>query len=63
MYGQTEHKVPSVLYWLGTVPEERMKSGKDLPGLHSPFYYPEPSKSIETGVKVNVQMLTDLMKG
>ena len=63
MYGQTEHKVPSVLYWLGTVPDERMKSGKDLPGLHSPFYYPDPSKSIETGVNVNVQMMMDLMKG
>jgi len=63
MYGQTEHKVPSVLYWLGTVPDERMKSGKDLPGLHSPFYYPDPSKSIETGVTVNVQAMMDLMKG
>lgn len=63
MYGQTEHKVPSVLYWLGTVPDERMKSGMDLPGLHSPFYYPDPSKSIETGVTVNVQAMIDLMKG
>lgn len=63
MYGQTEHKVPSVLYWLGTVPDERMKSGMDLPGLHSPFYYPDPSKSIETGVTVNVQAMMDLMKG
>jgi len=63
MYGQTEHKVPSVLYWLGTVPDDRMKSGMDLPGLHSPFYYPDPSKSIETGVTVNVQAMMDLMKG
>ena len=61
MYGQTEHKVPSVLYWLGTVPDARMKSGMDLPGLHSPFYYPDPSKSIETGVTVNVQAMLDLM--
>ena len=63
MYGQTEHKVPSVLYWLGTVPDERIKAGGDLPGLHSPFYYPDPSKSIETGVNVNVQAMLDLMKG
>lgn len=63
MYGRTEHNVPSVLYWLGTVPDARMKSGKDLPGLHSPFYYPDPAKSIETGVNVNVQMMMDLMKG
>lgn len=60
MYGQTKHKVPSVLYWLGTVPDARMKSGDDLPGLHSPFYYPDPSNSIETGVTVNAQTMLDL---
>lgn len=60
-YGQTKEKVPTVLYWLGTVPEERMKSG-DLPGLHSPFYFPEPEKSIETAVSVTTQTLLDLMK-
>ncbi len=58
-YGSTEDKVPTVLYWLGTVPDARMKSG-DLPGLHSPFYYPDPQKSIETGVKVTSQGLIDL---
>ncbi|KAJ1439129.1 hydrolase [Ochromonadaceae sp. CCMP2298] len=59
LYGTTEHKVPTVLYWLGTVPDARMKSG-DLPGLHSPFYYPEPKISIETGIKVTSQGLMDL---
>jgi amidohydrolase len=58
-YGSTSHKVPTVLYWLGTVPDERMKSG-DLPGLHSPYYYPEPKKSIETAVKVTSNGLVDL---
>lgn len=58
-YGQTADKVPTVLFWLGTVPEERMKSG-NLPGLHSPFYYPEPKKSIESGVSVVSQALLDL---
>lgn len=61
MYGQTEHKVPSVLYWLGTVPTERMNGDEDLPGLHSPFYYPAPSESLRTGIKVNVQMMLDLL--
>lgn len=59
MYGQTEHKVPTVLFWLGTVPDERMKSGV-LHGLHSPYYFPQPEKSIETGVTVTTQGLTDL---
>ncbi len=58
-YGQTEHKVPTVFYWLGTVPDARMEKN-ELPGLHSPFYYPDPSKSIETGVTVTSQALIDL---
>ena len=61
-YGQTKEKVPAVLFWLGTVPDERMKSG-DMPGLHSPFYYPQPEKSIETGVLVMTQAMLDLMGG
>ena len=59
-YGATADKVPCVMFSLGTVPEARMKSG-DLPGLHSPFYYPEPLKSLETGVSVMSQSLLDLM--
>jgi len=59
-YGSTSHKVPTILYWLGTVPDARMASGEELPGLHSPFYYPDPSKSIETGVGVTSQALMDL---
>ena len=58
-YGRTEHKVPTVLYWLGSVPDARMVSG-DLPGLHSPFYYPDPTNTIETAVKVTSQGLVDL---
>ncbi len=60
VYGATEHKVPCVMFWLGSVPEERMKSGK-LPGLHSPYYYPAPEKTLETGVTVVSQSLVDLM--
>lgn len=58
-YGQTKHKVPTVFYWLGTVPDERMTKG-NLPGLHSPYYYPQPEISIETGVTVTSQALIDL---
>ena len=60
-YGNTEHKVPTVLYWLGTVPEDRRESG-DLPGLHSPYYYPEIETSLKTGIKVNTEVLMDLLK-
>lgn len=61
-YGQTDDKVPTVLFWLGSVPEERLEM-EDLPGLHSPFYYPAPRKSIETGVKVMTESLIDLFEG
>ena len=61
-FGSTEHKVPTVLYWLGTVPEERMQKG-DLPGLHSPFYYPDIEKSLTTAIKVNTQTMLDLFNG
>ena len=60
-YGQTEHQVATVLFWLGTVPEERLQAGF-LPGLHSPFYYPEPEKTIQTGVSVVTQSLLDLFR-
>ncbi len=60
-YGQTAHKVPTVLYWLGTVPKERIKSG-ELPGLHSPFYYPQPRESLLTGIAVNTQIIMDLLR-
>ncbi|MEM6830554.1 MAG: amidohydrolase [Bacteroidota bacterium] len=59
LYGKTKHKVPTVLFWLGTVPDHRIQSG-DLPGLHSPFYYPDPAKSLETGVAVVSQTMLDL---
>lgn len=58
-YGRTSHKVPTVLYWLGTVPENRMGMEK-LPGLHSPFYYPDIEKTLTTGVSVTTQSLLDL---
>ena len=61
-YGKTEDQVPTVLFWLGTVSQGKIDSG-DLPGLHSPFYYPEPSESISTGVSVVSQSLIDLFGG
>jgi hippurate hydrolase len=62
-YGQTEHKIPTVLFWLGTIPTEREKAakrGESIPALHSPFYFPDPEPSIETGVRVTSQILIDL---
>ena len=63
-YGSTDEDIPTVMYWLGTVPDDRMKkynSGNySLPGLHSPFYYPDIENSIITGVKVSTESLIEL---
>ena len=60
-FGNTKEKIPTVLYWLGTVPDDRMKKYEAgnyaLPSLHSPFYYPEIEQSIITGIKVNIQSM------
>jgi amidohydrolase len=61
MYGQTAEKVPTVLYWLGTAPKERLASG-NIPGLHSPYYYPVPENSIKTAITVNTNSMLDLFK-
>ncbi len=58
-YGSTSHKVPTVLFWLGTVTQQKIDSN-DLPGLHSPYYFPEPEASIKTGVMVTTTTLIDL---
>ncbi|MEL7005750.1 MAG: M20/M25/M40 family metallo-hydrolase, partial [Bacteroidota bacterium] len=58
-YGQTEDKVPTVLFWLGTVTQEKIDKG-DLPGLHSPYYYPKVEESIETGISIVSQSMIDL---
>ena len=46
--------VPIFLYFLGTMPPDRVeaakKEGKLLPSLHSDLYYPIPKPTIRTGV-------------
>lgn len=61
-YGSTPEDVPTVLMWLGTVSQQKIDAG-DLPGLHSPFYYPEPEPSLKTGVSVMSNAIMELMKG
>jgi hippurate hydrolase len=59
-FGLTKEKVPILLFWLGTVPADRIRSG-DMPGLHTSRYYPDAEKSIATGVHVITGMLHELM--
>lgn len=58
-YGNTSHDVPTVLFWLGTVTQEKIDNN-DLPGLHSPYYFPQPEESLKTGITVTTNVLKDL---
>ena len=63
-YGSTKEDIPTVMYWLGTVPKERIDKYRlgeyALPALHSPYYYPDIENSIKTGVKVSTESLIEL---
>jgi hippurate hydrolase len=58
--------VPVFLFWLGTIPPERVaeaakEGGKPLPSLHSPFFYPVPEPTIKTGVRAISMGVMELM--
>ncbi len=59
MYGHTKEKIPTVLYWLGTAPKARLESD-NIPGLHSPYYYPVPENTLKTAIAVNTNALLEL---
>ncbi|MDA0694571.1 MAG: amidohydrolase [Proteobacteria bacterium] len=65
-YGRTADKIPSFMIRLGVVPEplwESYQRGEaSLPSLHSPFFAPDPERSIETGVKAMTAMALDLLQ-
>jgi hippurate hydrolase len=58
-------KMPIFLFWLGTVPPERVaeaaRTGKPLPSLHSDQFYPVPEPTIKTGVLAMSMAVLDLM--
>jgi len=53
-YGMTEDKIPVCMLWVGATPagklDEAAKSGKQVPGLHSPFFHPEVETALPVGV-------------
>ncbi|MEM6801479.1 MAG: amidohydrolase [Bacteroidota bacterium] len=52
-FHSTKEKVPTFMFSLGTIDPDRMKKMKaegNMPGLHSPFYYPDPTETIRTGI-------------
>lgn len=59
-------RTPGVMYWLGTADQEKLaeskKSGRALPGTHSPLFAPVYAPAITTGVTAMKAMALDLLK-
>ncbi len=58
--------VPIFMYWLGTMPPERIaealkENGTPLPSLHSDLYFPVPEPSLRTGMKTMSLAVLNLM--
>ena len=64
-YGNTEHNVKAVLYWLGSSNPERLKKfaneGQKIPGLHSPYFEIDIEPAISTGVTAMSSAVIDIM--
>ena len=59
--------VPGLIFWLGSVPQDRFDrsrqpGGEPLPSLHSSKYYPDPEPTITTGVKCLTSLALSLLE-
>jgi amidohydrolase len=64
-YFGLEAKVPSVIYWLGGVPQAQwdaaQKGGPAIPSLHNSGWAPDPGPTIATGVESMAAAVTLLL--
>jgi amidohydrolase len=49
-FGLEDHKIPTVLFWLGAVDPAKVASGVPLPSLHSSMFAPMAEPALRTGV-------------
>lgn len=59
--------VPGLIFWLGSVPQDRydrsqQPGGEPLPSLHSSKYFPDPEPTISTGVKCLTSLALSLLE-
>ena len=58
--------VPIVMYWLGTVSEERLSRYEQLgvspPSLHSALYYPDAAEALDTGIRTMTAAALELLQ-
>ncbi|MBI2380917.1 MAG: amidohydrolase [Gammaproteobacteria bacterium] len=64
-YGQTEDKIPGLIFWVGGVDPvkyaQAKAKGTDLPALHSPFFAPLPEPTLKTGVQALTSAALELL--
>ncbi len=64
-YGRTDDKIPGFLFWAGAVNPAvyaaAKKNGQTLPSLHSPFFAPDPERTITTAVDAMSAAALDLL--
>lgn len=59
-----EQGIPAVMFFLGSINESRMKklkSQRQLPSLHSPFYYPDAEETLRTGIEAMTAIVEGLL--
>jgi amidohydrolase len=65
LYGRTDPRIPSFMFRLGSISQHKyalaQRGELALPSLHSPFYYPEPELTINTGVVALTAASLDLL--
>jgi hippurate hydrolase len=66
-FGRTPDKIPTMLLWLGAVPQSKYDAsfkpgGAPLPSLHSSSFAPDPDPTIATGVKAMTVAAMDLLR-
>jgi amidohydrolase len=49
-FGLDDHKIPTVLFWLGAVDPAKIASGVPLPSLHSSVFAPVAEPALRTGI-------------
>jgi len=61
----SEAGVPSLLLFLGSISEKRLKmlnAKGALPSLHSPYYYPDTEETLATGIKAMSAIVEGLLQ-
>jgi amidohydrolase len=65
-YGLQDRKIPISMFYLGATNPAKIKEyqekGWDLPGLHSPYFAPDPEPTIKTGIKAMSIFAMDILK-